>query len=119
MPCGADFTAHLSPSLASLGKELRDELLVQAAPLRRSQGEDPAFARLRGSLDTQSESTGSVLKCLFRGREMSLRQIYLRYHHGQMVARWHFFVCRLSIYGHDRRSGDCEGFIRPMLHAGN
>lgn len=66
----ADFTAHISPSLASLGKELRDELLVKAAPHRSSRGDDPAFARLRGPLDTQSEhrqcaevSISGVEKC--------------------------------------------------------
>ena len=43
---GADLTAHTSPSLASLGKHFRDELLVKAAPRRSSSEEDPALARL-------------------------------------------------------------------------
>lgn len=67
---GADFTAHASPSLASLGKQLRDELLLKASPRRSRQEEDPAFARLREFLDTQSGrqraevSISEVEKCL-------------------------------------------------------
>jgi hypothetical protein len=58
----AKVTAHTSPSLASLTKQLRYELLVKAAPRRNSQGEDPALARLGKFLAAQSETTRSVLK---------------------------------------------------------